>query len=585
MKNSLILLLASCLLHFASFAQTDTAVARLKSELQQARSWDQKMSTLKSLIDYTAITDPDACANYINQALFMAEETRDRKKMADIRLHISRAFTTQGGIQSLLDKAEAYCTEALKICKANPGLEKEEIVGQLQMARIHRNSGRSDKAIETSNTAIALANDYGDDSLRVIAYLGMGRNYMYRDEKLNSYKNFLIAESIADQSRHSSKDWLQISCYRSLAEFFSGIKNYDKAIDYYKLVIDYNIQGKYGTDLMNNTRTVGELYRSAGNTGLAQSYIERSIEIADSIKNFEGKIQGTLAILNVMLSNHESEKTLAYLASHREIEDYFAKIKMSHYLDKAKGTIFGELRNADSALYYFRKVEPAFQKETNVYTIAVFNYEYALTLRRIGKQKEAIPYLEKAMQLSSQANNIEGMSVMAAYLDSCYRETGDYRNALNYASLHQKYKDSLELLGKEKDLISLEIESEKKKKERLAKEEAAALERRHNIQYTAIVMLIIAVFIILVSFGFLKVPVSWIKVLGFFSFIFFFEFIILIADQQIHHLTHGEPWKILAIKVGLIAILLPFHHMVEKRVVEMITAQRLKRESAAKPAA
>jgi hypothetical protein len=68
-------------------------------------------------------------------------------------------------------------------------------------------------------------------------------------------------------------------------------------------------------------------------------------------------------------------------------------------------------------------------------------------------------------------------------------------------------------------------------------------------------------------------------VLGFFSFIFFFEFIILIADQQIHHATHGEPWKILAIKVVLIAILLPLHHLIEKKVVSLITEQRMKREA------
>ena len=560
-------------------AQLDTAVNRLKNELSNTANSDKKISILKDLIDRTVMTDEEGCINYINQAIFLAEETRDRKKMVDIRLHTARAFLTQDGKQSLINKAENYCNEALKICKSSSGLEKEEILAQMIIVRIHRNSGRIDKAMEVSNTVIALANDYGDDSLRVSSYLGMGRNYLYKDEKLNAFKNFLIAESIADQTKHESKEWLQVICYRNFSEFFSTIGNYDKAIDYYKKSTDYDVRNKNGVDLMNNTRVIGELYRLAGQNSLAISYIEKSIKIADSIKNFEGKVQGTISILTAMLSSREIQKGLDYLYAHPEIDTFMRAIKMEYTLDKAKGIIYAEFGKPDSAIYFFKKVAPVFEQETNIYTLAQFNYEYGYVLRKVGRPKEAIPYLEKAIQYSEQAKNLEGQSNIAAYLDSCYRETGDFKNALIYSSLHIKYKDSLEVLGKEKDLISMEIDAENKRKERLEKEEELALQKRHNIQYTAIVMAIIALFIVLGSFGFLKVPVKWIKVMGFFSFIFFFEFIILILDQQIHHLTHGEPWKILAIKVVLIALLVPFHHMIEKKVVDTITAQRLKRET------
>jgi hypothetical protein len=56
-----------------------------------------------------------------------------------------------------------------------------------------------------------------------------------------------------------------------------------------------------------------------------------------------------------------------------------------------------------------------------------------------------------------------------------------------------------------------------------------------------------------------------------------FEFIILIADTKIHDITHGEPWKVLAIKIGLIAILLPLHHKVEEKVIHYLTTQELLR--------
>ena len=555
----------------------DTAVIRLKKELTAAGTLDKKLALLQEIIGYTVPVDEKEAEQYINEAIFLAEETRDRKKMAGTRIAIARSYLTQGGIQTLIDKAEKYTNEALKIIKEGTGLEKENILAQLTMVRIHRNSGRSEKAIETNNTAITLANDFGDDSLRVISYLAMGRNYLTRDEKLHSFKSFLTAFNIADQTKHKDKDWLLVSCYRNLAEFFSSLNNYQKSIDYYTKVTDYDRANKNMVDLMNNTRVIGGLYMSDGKHSIAQNYFERSMKMADSLKNFSGKANATVSILNNLFSSHEMQKGLDYLRSHPEIADFLNKLNLGSSFNKGMGSIFVELKQYDSANYYYNKALPAYEKEANIYSKSQFYIEYGYALRKMGRQKEAIPYLLKGKEFLKEANNLEGIKNAAAYLDSCYREMGDYKNALLYSGMHAQLKDTLESLSKEKDIVSMEIDAENKQKERKLKEEEVALQRRHNIQYTGIVMGILILFIVLISFGFLRVPISWIKALGFISFIFFFEFIILIADQQIHLVTHGEPWKVLGIKVGLIAILLPLHHLLEKKVVEIITAQRMKR--------
>ena len=90
-----------------------------------------------------------------------------------------------------------------------------------------------------------------------------------------------------------------------------------------------------------------------------------------------------------------------------------------------------------------------------------------------------------------------------------------------------------------------------------------------------IVVAIAALFLMLVMAGVFSVSKNTVRILGFFAFIFLFEFIILLADNQIHHWTHGEPWKVLAIKIGLIAILLPLHHWLEKKVIHYLTSQEL----------
>jgi hypothetical protein len=96
----------------------------------------------------------------------------------------------------------------------------------------------------------------------------------------------------------------------------------------------------------------------------------------------------------------------------------------------------------------------------------------------------------------------------------------------------------------------------------------------------------VLLFIALVMMGWLAVPASVIRGLGFLSFIFLFEFIILLTDKQIAELTNDEPWKVLLIKIGLAAILLPLHHWSEHRVIHFLSSRkRLKGERRVKAAA
>jgi hypothetical protein len=160
-------------------------------------------------------------------------------------------------------------------------------------------------------------------------------------------------------------------------------------------------------------------------------------------------------------------------------------------------------------------------------------------------------------------------------LDSVYQKLGDYKNARYFNSQYHLYKDSLQKLSMEKDLLALEVENENRRKEREEAEAAKAKNERHNIQYMGITAGIAGVFIVLVMLGAFSVSKTTIRILGFFAFIFLFEFIILLADHEIHDWTHGEPWKILAIKIALISILLPLHHFLEEKVIHYLTSRKL----------
>lgn len=64
------------------------------------------------------------------------------------------------------------------------------------------------------------------------------------------------------------------------------------------------------------------------------------------------------------------------------------------------------------------------------------------------------------------------MSQVVVELDSLHQARGNYQEAFAYASLNYKYKDSLQSLGKEKDLLQIEVADEQQRQERIDKEKA-----------------------------------------------------------------------------------------------------------------
>jgi hypothetical protein len=81
----------------------------------------------------------------------------------------------------------------------------------------------------------------------------------------------------------------------------------------------------------------------------------------------------------------------------------------------------------------------------------------------------------------------------------------------------------------------------------------------------------------LLTLGFFNPPKWLIRGLTFVSFIFIFEFIILLLDSRIHHWAHGAPLPVLGIKVLIACLLVPLHHITEKKVTHFLQSKKLHR--------
>ncbi len=569
-----IFLVLSLLFCLRSNAQNDTAVKKLENKLAATKDVSQKLDLVKDLAVEYNMENPKACQDILNKGIFIAEESRNREMMIKARRIAGYIYAQMSGLKEYSAKALAYTQEALELCKQVTGGLEEKVLCNMQMARLQRNLQNNNEAKKFNETALNIALETDNDSLVVIAKISYGNTQIAAGEKLDAFKTYISAQAIAEKSKGKNKDELEISVYNSLAYFYTSIEEYDKAIDYQYKSLAYAKKNGKKDEMFGMIFSIGSNYTAAKKFDAAANMFAEQIRLADSLKMPDYNIQGQIGTVNNLISSPEAEKSIQYLNEHPEIKALFNRVNLSYQLDYGMGQIFSILKQYDSARYYFEKSIPLFEKYTSVATLPNTYFQYAKFLYASANYSKAISYLDKAAVINDSLKNTSGNKDLYEMLDSCYQKKGDYKNAFFYNSLFRKAKMEAEEKNKAKDILAVEIDAENKRKERLEKEEAAATDRRHNWQYMGIILGIISLFVVLATLGLFNVPLKWVRALGFISFIFLFEFIILLADTWIHHATHGEPWKVLAIKVVLIAILLPLHHYLEHAVIKFITERK-----------
>ncbi|MEQ1678928.1 MAG: hypothetical protein ABL876_19690, partial [Chitinophagaceae bacterium] len=195
--------------------------------------------------------------------------------------------------------------------------------------------------------------------------------------------------------------------------------------------------------------------------------------------------------------------------------------------------------------------------------------------REIGDPKKSIELLEKALALNKETGLLDKYTDIYDQLDTTYQVLGDYKKAYAARAQFKFYQDSLDKLSDKNALMRAEIATEEENLKKQKEAEQRAVARKHNIQYTAIVIggLILMVAMLMISF--FHTPKWVVRVLTFVSFIFLFEFLILVLDTKIHHWAHGAPLPILLIKILIACLLVPLHHWIDHKAQHFLHTRKI----------
>jgi tetratricopeptide (TPR) repeat protein len=583
MKKTFFVLILHFIFQYA-YTQQAAAIDSIRTALAAAKTTEDKAYWLDNLSRTLMNVNLAEADKYGEQFITLAEESRDRELM--VRAYQSNGtrcmyMATQ---KKFADRSVDYYNKALSIARQN---KIEEKIGeiQLQLSNVYLITVEKDKALSWANQAFSLISTLSNDSLLTESHNIFGRIYLARNEKTLALRHFFnalrIAEEIKDDKKHGNrKSMLKRNCYANLSAFYTGIEDYDKAIDYSTLaykeldnIKEKNIPYQKAIDLNG----IGNLFAAKKNYDIAISHFERSIKMADSLKFSTLKVPAYISILNQFLREDEPQKAMDYLnsSSGRELKSYLTNFGMAAMIDQAYGYIFAEMNRFDSARLYFSKSLPFFEKSSNETQKMGVYRQLAGFYKKTGENKKAIEYFLKLKEIGETKGILEATRAAAKNLDTLYAQSGDYKTASLYNAMYYLYKDSIDKLNKENELAQIEALNEQQRQDRILAEKAEAKEKRNRIQYMAIVIGIAALFIGLVMMGWFKVSASTIKAIGFFAFLLFFEFLFLIFKKNIYGITKGEPLYDLLFMIVLAAFLVPLHHWLEHRVIHFLTSHHM----------
>jgi tetratricopeptide (TPR) repeat protein len=564
-----ILLVSLCTAHAQDNPYTDS----IKVNLENATSARNKVIWLGELARFYLAANRSLSDKYANEMLEVAEESRDRELIILSFLNNARRFSNYSVQVENINAALKFSQKALDMAKAN-NLTEYEAWAYIYLASCERANSDYDKALSFDNLALALAANSDNDSLRINTYISTGDTYLARNDKMLAFRNYLQALDIAE-TKTKDNYYLQRDVYHTLSEFYSSLDEWEKAKDYIYKANALTYQYKQRYDRLNNYNTLGRIYSKSKQYDLAQTFYDKSLALADTLKFDLVKLNTYGGMLSMYIAEKQSAKTLTFIRERPELQQFLKTAGFDYVLDQIRGMAYIDFGKLDSAQYYLTKAAPYFESKANRMNRYWFYDNMGTLFSKKKDYQNALLYWKKAEAVSNEIGDLELKMEVAQNLDSLYQKSQDFKNAYIYNNRYRLYSDSLRNLATEKDLMVLEVENENKRKEREALQAEEDTRTRHNIQYMGITVAIACVFILLTMLGIFRVSSTTIRILGFFAFIFLFEFIILLADHQIHHWTHGEPWKIMAIKIVLISILLPLHHFLEEKVIHYLTSRKM----------
>ncbi|HUS00494.1 MAG TPA: tetratricopeptide repeat protein [Chitinophagaceae bacterium] len=278
------------------------------------------------------------------------------------------------------------------------------------------------------------------------------------------------------------------------------------------------------------------------------------------------------------------------------------------------GHIYFNLKNADSAFYYYQTSYDLALKTKEASDITAGLIGLGRTNYLVGNKKIALEYYKSAAAINTKNIewNVTALTEIAQFfvqqknIDSAiyYAKQGydiassntyikiiipparilkdiylklNSDSALKYTIIYYNAMDSMYGRKKMEEVQTLNFDEEIRQQKIEEDKQKAKEERKHNLQYAAIAIALITFIIVffLLSRSII-VKTKFIEFFGMLGLLAVFEFINLFIHPYLGHVTNHSPVLMLAVLIAIGALLIPLHHKLEKWITKIMVEKNKK---------
>jgi tetratricopeptide (TPR) repeat protein len=548
------------------FAQFNKRLDSLCVMCNRSTSDSQKVIALGKLANYYYIYNLNSKGDSVlHQQLLVAEISNNSNLMlqalfGDAILNIGPSASTES-----FNRTIDFAQKGIDYAKATNKYDYLAL-GYSRMSEILRKRGEFDKALYNSVSALSMLQNVTSDSVKSIAYIELGDTYLDRGEAVSACTNYNIAYDIAVKIKSVA---LQSKILHCISEMYKKLDDPDNARNELSQSLTLNKQAENKQGIMMDYSDLARLTDE-------KFFIQRTIELADSLRAYKNVLSGKrLMLVYTYVIEKDAPKALYYLEHEPDLKQSYLNDGIGNYFITL-GNIYFYTGEVDSALSYYKKAEPELSKNFDQNLSRINFHQIAECYKMKNNYAEATSYDLKAIKISLQMNDANSIALYSAKLSELYEKQNDFKNAFFYSKQSVVYTDSLRKLSKQNDIALLGVDRENKKHQQELFQEQQKENNHRNIQYMGITIGIIIVFFIMLLVGSFPVSPLTVKLMGYFFFISLFEFIVLVIDNLIlSPFVHNQPLKSWLIKIGVIAILVPFQHFLEHHVIGLLASRKL----------
>lgn len=345
-----------------------------------------------------------------------------------------------------------------------------------------------------------------------------------------------------------------------------------KAIDYFHRSLKIYEEIGFKQGMANSANNIGTIYHDQNDLEKALEFYFISLALSEELDN-KKTIANSLNNIAVLYSlQGDNEKALEYHKRNLPIqEEIFEKRGLAISLHNI-GNIYDGFEEYDRALEYYKRGLTINRELSYKSGVTSSLCSIGVTLWNKDDVKGAEKMGVESFELAEEIGDPKLINDAAKLLSDVYEKQGHGMKALNMYKLYTQMKDSIynENTHQETARQQTKYEMEKaqiikeNEAEEKAKIEFETTQRRNNLQYSLIFLGILALFGIVLSFGFIKVSAGIANGLIFFVFLILFEFILVFTDPYLEQYTQDQPFYNLIANASLAILIFPLHSLLEK---------------------